>query len=106
MPYQSIAIRYFRERSYWAAGHGQVRVSGQLLDRLGRRSPHREVRAEGVTKLVKRPEGRHTRATLSRLKPVAKDVTRDLIFPRRLGRSDYAARAAVWDLNSNSMGLT
>jgi type IV secretory pathway VirD2 relaxase len=29
-----------------------------------------------------------------------------VIFPRRRGRFDYAARAAVWDLNSNSMGLT
>jgi hypothetical protein len=28
-----------------------------------------------------------------------------LIFPRRRGRSDYAAKAAVWDLNSNSIGL-
>ena len=29
-----------------------------------------------------------------------------LIFPRRRGQVDYAASAAVWDLNSNSMGLT
>jgi hypothetical protein len=28
-----------------------------------------------------------------------------LIFPRRSGHSDYAAKAAVWDLNSNSIGL-
>jgi hypothetical protein len=32
--------------------------------------------------------------------------TRMLIFPRQRGQGDYAARAAVWDLNSNSMGLT
>jgi hypothetical protein len=29
-----------------------------------------------------------------------------LIFPRRRGQHDYAASAAVWDLNSNSIGLT
>jgi hypothetical protein len=29
-----------------------------------------------------------------------------LIFPRFGGRSDYAATAAIWDLNSNSIGLT
>ena len=29
-----------------------------------------------------------------------------MIFPRRRGQSDYAARAAICDLNSNSMGLT
>ena len=30
----------------------------------------------------------------------------DLIFPRGRGHSDYAASAAICDLNSNSMGLT
>jgi len=29
-----------------------------------------------------------------------------LIFPRRRGQRDYAATAPVWDLNSNSIGLT
>ena len=29
-----------------------------------------------------------------------------VIFPRGRGRLDYAARAAICDLNSNSMGLT
>ena len=42
------------------------------------------------------------------LRMAAPDVTPPvvLIFPRRRGQVDYAARAAVWDLNSNSMGLT
>jgi hypothetical protein len=29
-----------------------------------------------------------------------------MIFPRFGGRSDYAANAAICDLNSNSIGLT
>ena len=29
-----------------------------------------------------------------------------VIFPRRRGQSDYAANAAMWDRNSNSIGLT
>jgi hypothetical protein len=29
-----------------------------------------------------------------------------VIFPRFGGRSDYAANAAICDLNSNSIGLT
>jgi hypothetical protein len=29
----------------------------------------------------------------------------EVIFPRRRGHSDYAANAATWDRNSNSIGL-
>jgi hypothetical protein len=34
------------------------------------------------------------------------NTLRSLIFPRFGGRSDYAANAAICDLNSNSIGLT
>jgi|HubBroStandDraft_6_1064221.scaffolds.fasta_scaffold186708_2 hypothetical protein len=51
-------------------------VPGEVLDRLRRRAPHRQVRAERVAKDVHVARGLQARAPLRALDPVAQRVSR------------------------------
>ena len=55
---------------------------------------HSERNHQGLGNVIPFPIGRHCPARAY------------LIFPRRRGQDDYAANAATWDRNSNSIGLT